>query len=398
MKTAADSTPSPGNVLVFSPAIGNRTDEECVSRLSTADPSETNALFVSYKRSPEELLERWRERFGDDPASFGIIAVGTQSSASQTENDQNVVSLARPDCLGRLQTAMYLYLDQWSATDGQSVLCFDSITAMLRHVNRTTAFRFVRSLTESLRRIDVTAHFHMHPEAHDAETVAMLRPLFDTVIDGPPETGPEISPAALSVLLDSPRRRFVCRYLAEIGDTADVSAIADQIARWESEATPNEETRERVHITLRHVHLPKLAETGVVELDSGTVASKIGTDELERYCRIAGQGESNSETEPTISDGDGLSGRTRLKDKSDEAYWTVYGTDRDSVVVMLARALGTVSDVHPTELRPVLYDVVDIDALQRLAEREETSVYATFNYGEYEVVVDGGEIRLYESE
>ncbi|WP_435156155.1 HalOD1 output domain-containing protein [Haladaptatus sp. DFWS20] len=75
----------------------------------------------------------------------------------------------------------------------------------------------------------------------------------------------------------------------------------------------------------------------------------------------------------------------------------MYGTARDSVVVMLARALGTVLDTHPTKLRPALYDVVDIDALQRLTEREETSVYATFNYEEYEVVVDGGEIRLYES-
>ncbi|WP_227775766.1 HalOD1 output domain-containing protein [Haladaptatus pallidirubidus] len=66
-------------------------------------------------------------------------------------------------------------------------------------------------------------------------------------------------------------------------------------------------------------------------------------------------------------------------------------------MVTLARALGTVSNVHPTKLRPVLYDVVDIDSLQRLAGHEETSVYAAFNYGKYEVVVDGGEIRLYES-
>ncbi|GAA0230130.1 DUF7504 family protein [Haladaptatus pallidirubidus] len=242
MKSAADSTSSPENALVFSPAIGNRTDDECVSRLSTSPPSATNALLVSYKQSPEELLERWRERFGDEPSSFGIIAVGNHGSPRQTENDRNVVSLVRPDCLGRLQTAMYLYLDQWSTTDRQQVLCFDSITAMLRHVNRTIAFRFVHSLTNSLRRFDVDAHFHMHPQAHDEETIAMFRPLFDTVIDGPPKTAPTISPEALSVLLDSPRRRFVCRYLAEIADTADVSAVADRIAVWESEAAPSRDT------------------------------------------------------------------------------------------------------------------------------------------------------------
>jgi hypothetical protein len=39
-----------------------------------------------------------------------------------------------------------------------------------------------------------------------------------------------------------------------------------------------------------------------------------------------------------------------------------------------------------------------VDALQRLAEREEVSVYVQFWYEGYEAVVDSGEIRLYESE
>lgn len=400
MKSAADSTPSPENVLLFSSAIGDTNDTECTSRLSAFGQKASNVLFLSYERSPEELLKQWNSRVGTEPAEFGIITVGKHSSSQRTENphSEKVVSIANPECLGRLQTAVYLFLDQWSVNDHQAMFCFDSITAMLRYVDRTTAFRFFHSLTDSLRRLDVTAHFHMNPEVHDEETIAIFRPLFDTVVGGPQKTEEEaISPDVLSILFDSPRRRDVCRYLADVAGRPDVSAIADRIAEWESEGTSSNDTRKRVHITLQHVHLPKLIEAGVIELDGEMVIAADDTAKLKRYNQITDNDDSVPKTEPTISDAKGLPTTTSPRDESNEAYWTVYGTARDSVVVTLAWALGAVLETHPTKLRPVLYDVVDIDALQRLAEREETSLYATFNYEGYEVVVDGGEIRLYES-
>jgi hypothetical protein len=83
--------------------------------------------------------------------------------------------------------------------------------------------------------------------------------------------------------------------------------------------------------------------------------------------------------------------------ESDETYWTVYGTAPDSIVVTLARALADVLETQATELRPVLANVIDIDALRRLADHGDISVYAAFEYEGYEVVVDSGEIKLYES-
>ncbi|WP_438267076.1 HalOD1 output domain-containing protein [Haladaptatus salinisoli] len=120
--------------------------------------------------------------------------------------------------------------------------------------------------------------------------------------------------------------------------------------------------------------------------------------ELERYVRLAEADDAPPEEEPPVSDGRNLRTTEASLDDSNEAYWTVYGTAGDSVVVTLARALGAVSNVRPTELRPTLAEVIDVDALQRLAQREEVSVYAQFRYEGYDVVVDGGEIRLYESE
>ncbi len=397
MTTAVDSSP-PKTELLFTGAIGDRNDAECVARLSKGTPEETNVLFLSYERPPDELFERWRSRVGDDPAEFGVITVGAEPGESaDSEPDQNVVSVVRPDCLGRLQTTILLYLDQWSANDHPTILCFDSVTALLRNINRATAFRFLHTLVETLRVVDVVAHFHMETDAHDEETITMFQSLFDAVVDEPPDTGSTLSPDVLLALFDSRRRRLVCRSLAEAPDRTDVSAIAEQIARWESPGTPSEDSLERVHITLHHVHLPKLVEARVVERNRESVTATVGTAELEQYVRLTSGDDETFETKPPLPNEEKFPVTTTPKDDSDEAYWTVYGTAPDSVVVTLARALGTVFDVDATSLQTVLYDVVDVDALQRLAEREGTSVYATFQYGGYEVVVDGGEIRLYES-
>ncbi|WP_458189978.1 DUF7344 domain-containing protein [Haladaptatus sp. NG-WS-4] len=226
----------------------------------------------------------------------------------------------------------------------------------------------------------------------------MLRSVFETSVGGSKRADPRLSADVLSTLIDSRRRRFVCRYLAQISATADVNSVADKIAEWESNGVPSEDVRERVRITLHHVHLPKLVEAGVVELDGDTISTSLSEDELERYVRLAGADETPPEAELRLSNGENLTTTGASIDDAKEAYWTVYGTARDSVVVTVARAISAVTDVPPAELRPPLSDVVNVDALQRLAEREEISVYTRFQYGAYEVVVDGGEIKVYEYE
>lgn len=65
------------------------------------------------------------------------------------------------------------------------------------------------------------------------------------------------------------RRRYALYYLQEYG-TADLDALATQVAAWEtdksSEEISNEEFK-RVLISLYHSHIPKLTEAGIVEYD-----------------------------------------------------------------------------------------------------------------------------------
>lgn len=78
-------------------------------------------------------------------------------------------------------------------------------------------------------------------------------------------------------LLSDRRRRYTLYYLNDRDDgVATVGELTDHVAALESgrESTDEgeglgteSERKERIRTELRHVHLPKLAETGVVEHD-----------------------------------------------------------------------------------------------------------------------------------
>lgn len=69
--------------------------------------------------------------------------------------------------------------------------------------------------------------------------------------------------------LSHPRRRYVCYLLGET-DSWSLTDLATRIAAWESDAPPRTITdphKERVYVSLYHLHVPKLVELNVVTFD-----------------------------------------------------------------------------------------------------------------------------------
>lgn len=93
----------------------------------------------------------------------------------------------------------------------------------------------------------------------------------------------------LLVALGHPLRREVLRYCAERSTRhMDLQSLADHLV---VEGRHDERDRERVALLLHHLHLPKLADTGLVEFDpkSGQVRYH-PSDELEQLIgRIHGE-------------------------------------------------------------------------------------------------------------
>ena len=77
-------------------------------------------------------------------------------------------------------------------------------------------------------------------------------------------------------LLRDARRRYLLYYLCEMyGNAAELEAVANAVYKYETAGTDAAEhsTRESVRIALHHIHLPLLADAGVVDYDTrqGTV-------------------------------------------------------------------------------------------------------------------------------
>lgn len=95
---------------------------------------------------------------------------------------------------------------------------------------------------------------HVLRQKHAINTLS-----FDTVFD----------------LLSNRRRRFAIHHLMGLDDgTADVDEIAERIAAWErelidaeSDSDPDDSHERRVLMTLTEIHLPKLADTNVIDYD-----------------------------------------------------------------------------------------------------------------------------------
>lgn len=85
------------------------------------------------------------------------------------------------------------------------------------------------------------------------------------------ETEEGIDSDCLHAVLDHPRRRLIVDVVTEQG-VLTTRDVATQVAAREREIPPHavtDEQRREVTIALHHVHVPKLADVGILELEEG---------------------------------------------------------------------------------------------------------------------------------
>lgn len=89
-------------------------------------------------------------------------------------------------------------------------------------------------------------------------------------------------------ILAHPRRRHVILCLREYENSMVLADLADEIAALENETSPMEvppDEVERVYLSLYHTHVPKLADTGVVqyEQEKNAVTLADRAEQLDQY-------------------------------------------------------------------------------------------------------------------
>lgn len=75
----------------------------------------------------------------------------------------------------------------------------------------------------------------------------------------------DLSATDIFSLLAADRRRYVLHYLCQQVGTVSLGELAEQLTIWEDE--PTYDHYERVLTSFHHTHLPKLAESGLVQYD-----------------------------------------------------------------------------------------------------------------------------------
>ena len=178
-------------------------EENCTELLHPEAAADTNVLWVSFTKSPDQQLRRWREHADGQPAEMGIVSVedSTRSVAADTGGDGGlslpgpdapIETVSSPNDLTGLGIRITEFLSDWADNDNRTVVCFDSLTALLQYVELDTAYEFLHIITGRMASTDAFAHFHMDPDAHDEQTVEIVTGLMDAVVEVDEEGGRNI--------------------------------------------------------------------------------------------------------------------------------------------------------------------------------------------------------------
>jgi hypothetical protein len=250
------------------------------------DDGPTDALAVTYQESAR-FFRDWNERIDRRPRNMGVISVGEQmrsAGGASPPGRPMMRGVADSTDTDAIRYAVEGYLDTWPA-GGRSVTYFDSVTDVIDDVGVDDAIDFLESFLRTLDAHDATSYFCLDPAANDKAVVCEVASLFDTVleyVDSAADAASEPSVGDCFEAIADHERRSVLAEVAESGEVG-VADAGDRVA------ARTDAGRLQAQASLANVHLPKLADLGVVAYDSdaGRVARGPHFDRVEPYLRTA---------------------------------------------------------------------------------------------------------------
>jgi hypothetical protein len=173
------------NVLLLAPSLGGRGNDICLDLLTRSEPGRTNVLTITYTESPGEFVSRWSDGVGDPPARGGIVSVG-EADASVSGANWTVRGVENPSDLTGIGIELSELLSNMAAAAGDDeavAVCFNNLTSLLQYADLQRVFRFLHVVTGRVKTIGGIGHYHIDPDAHDKQTLATLKGLFDAVVE-----------------------------------------------------------------------------------------------------------------------------------------------------------------------------------------------------------------------
>lgn len=98
--------------------------------------------------------------------------------------------------------------------------------------------------------------------------------------------GPSLSTEERFDLLSNDKRRYTIQYLAQNGENATLGDLADRLTALENGGDGDDaslDRRKSVYTSLQQLHLPRLAEAGVVQYDASDGTVELGPTGKDLY-------------------------------------------------------------------------------------------------------------------
>lgn len=172
------------NALLLAPSLGEQGKHARYTLISQTPPDETNVLAITYTNTPQEWVDGWMAHIDGTPVRGGIVSIGQAETsvegstwaAKTVENPADLTGIGIE--LSELLSGMATAADE----DEHITVCFHSITSLLQYADLQRAFRFLHVVTGRVKTVGGVGYYHLDPEAHDRQTLATLKGLFDAVI------------------------------------------------------------------------------------------------------------------------------------------------------------------------------------------------------------------------
>jgi len=316
----AESLGDASTVLLVAPADSCTDETACTELVTRHSPPHPNVVCVTLNKGPDDRLDVWHRYVGEElPDRAAIVDARGDGDGGGDGDDGGAVAVASVPSI-KLETlpgdadlldlavSIAAQIGTWSDTGDRTQLCLDSLNDLVNRYAVQDVVDLVRGLNTLCKGLGVSAHHHVDPGDCPESILAMLRPLYDAVVErdgdgwtvstadssldsaadpsfrrtidgraGRSSRGSDLRDVAplpysfdtVLELVDNPIRRVV---LYELKHRSDDELPFDELVDAVDERSGSVHARksdstDRLALQLLHAHLPRLEERSVIRFD-----------------------------------------------------------------------------------------------------------------------------------
>lgn len=181
-------SPPPGDSVLLLASPMARRDACLVD--GGAPPAASNVLAVTLDGDTSDVTDTFLRCNGRLPDRLAVVVVGENAQNSVSDEgigdesgEVSTAAVSSPGDLTGLGIKLSQCLSAWGDDGNRTTVRFDSLTTLLQFADLKRVFRFVHVLTGRIDSANAVGYFHLDPAAHDDQTLATLRGLFDVVYE-----------------------------------------------------------------------------------------------------------------------------------------------------------------------------------------------------------------------